>query len=73
MFCKRCYVDLRAVTKSTCPACKRAFDPTNPKTYLRRPFPPALRIAAHVIATTLVALGCAYVVAFFQMARTSGH
>ena len=36
-FCRRCGYELRGLTIPRCPECGRAFDPTNPKTFRRRP------------------------------------
>ena len=73
MYCKRCYADLSGAKEPNCPACGRAFDLDRPRTYLARPFPGPGRIAFDLIATTVVAIGAALVVAFHQAARTSGH
>jgi hypothetical protein len=73
MYCRSCYQDLSQAAEAKCPACGVAFDPDNERTYLTRPFPRPLQILVHVIATTAVAAGVAFVVAFHQLARTSGH
>jgi hypothetical protein len=73
VFCKNCYTQLAEVPGSKCPRCGRAFNPLDPRTYFRRPFPSAAQVIAHVLATTLVGAGVAFVVAFFQLTRTSGH
>ena len=56
-----------------CEKCGRVFDPANAKTYLAQPFPDRSKIVLHVIATSLVCIGVAFVVSFFQMAAASGH
>jgi hypothetical protein len=73
MFCRKCYADLKAGFEGECPVCGQSFDPADPRTYLGKPFPPPSRVVWHVISTTLVGIGVAFVVAFHQMARTSGH
>ena len=73
MFCRNCYQDLSRGTEPKCPACGRGFDAANERTYLARPFPTPLRMVVHVLLTTAVAAGVAFVVAFHQLARTSGH
>ena len=35
MFCKSCTYDLAGAPEPRCPECGRAFDPANPRTYLR--------------------------------------
>ena len=73
MFCRKCYSSLDDSVMNRCPKCGRQFDPAKPGTELPRPFPSKSTIAAHVIATTLLAIVGAFVVATHQMARTSGH
>ena len=74
MYCQRCYADLRSATEKRCPACGLGFDPANPKTYLARPLPPRRRIVRHIIATTVLGIVFAWVVAMFQSANIpSGH
>lgn len=73
MFCRKCYADLKAGVEGECPVCGRRFDSADPRTYLTKPFPPASAIVGQVIGTTLVGIVVAFVVAFHQMARTSGH
>ena len=73
MYCRHCYQDLSRATESKCPACGRAFDALDEQSYLRRPFPPPLRIVVHVLLTTAVAAAVAFAVALHQLARTSGH
>jgi hypothetical protein len=73
MYCKQCYEDLSAAPGQKCPKCGRAFKAYDPRTYLKRPFPGPGRIALHVVLTTAFAGAAAFVVAFHQMARTSGH
>jgi hypothetical protein len=73
-FCSNCYASLaEAAGAGRCLNCGRAFDPDDPTTFLRRPFPGLGRIIAHLIVTTLVGVMAAYVVAFFQLAGASGH
>jgi hypothetical protein len=73
MFCRNCYRDLSHAPESKCPACGRGFDAADERTYLARPFPGPLRIVVHVLLTTAITAGVAFVVAFHQLARTSGH
>ena len=73
MYCRNCYADLRAASGPECPKCGRAFDAANPRTFLARPFPGPLKVVLQVVGTTLLAVLAAYVVAFHQMARSSGH
>lgn len=73
MYCQKCYADLSAVTGRCCPKCRRNFNPAEPKSYLRRPFPSMGRIISQIILTTLLAAVAAYGVAMHQAARTSGH
>jgi hypothetical protein len=73
MYCRNCYQDLSQAPEPKCPACGRAFDPADERTYLPRPFPGPLRIVADVVLTTAVAAGVAFVVGLHQLARTSGH
>lgn len=72
MYCKKCYGKLDAAD-SVCAQCGTAFSPSHPETYLRRPFPSAMRIVFHVIATTIVGIVAGFVIAFHQMAGASGH
>ena len=72
MYCRRCYAAL-AGCESRCGNCGRRFDPDKPQTFLNRPFPRPGMIITQIIGTTIVGIIFAYVVAFFQMARTSGH
>jgi hypothetical protein len=53
--------------------CFRKYDPDNPRTYLATLALTPWQIALKIILTTLVGIGAAYVVAFHQMAATSGH
>ena len=74
MFCRKCYWKLEDSQEfHRCPRCEQGFDPTNPRTYLRRPFPGPLRILWEVILTTVVGTLVALIVATFQMAKASGH
>jgi hypothetical protein len=73
MYCRKCYADLSNATEGRCPRCGRGFDPANPRTYAARPFPTAAKVFAQVIGTTALAVVAAYVVAFQQLARSSGH
>lgn len=73
MFCRKCYAELREAVGNKCPKCSRVFDPANPRTFLLRPFPSPGMIAFQIVATTVVGILCAYVVAFHQMVRSSGH
>ena len=73
MFCKNCYGPLADVSEAKCPKCGRVFNPLDPRTYLLRPFPSAGQVVGHVLITTVVGVSVAFVVAFFQMTRTSGH
>jgi len=74
MYCRKCYAPLdRADEVYLCPKCGRPFEPTNPRTYLPRPFPSKSKIFIQVIGTTIVAFLIASVVALFQIAGTSGH
>ena len=73
MFCRTCYGDLISVMTGECPWCGRAFDPADKQTYLEKPFPKPLRIMWQLLATTVLGIFAAYVVAFHQVAQTSGH
>lgn len=74
MYCQRCYADLRSASEPWCPTCGLGFDPRDPGTFLSRPFPSKRRIVLHLIATTLVGVAVAGVVALFQTAMLpSGH
>ena len=73
MYCKNCYTPLADAPEPKCPRCRRAFDSLDPRTYLPRPFPSAGRMMFDVVVTTLVAALAAGGVAFFQLARSSGH
>jgi hypothetical protein len=73
MYCRKCYLDLNEVSEARCPRCGRVFDPASPDTYLDKPFPSRMTIVNQVIATTIVAIVAAIVVAFHQIARTSSH
>ena len=73
MFCRKCYGDLRDAVEGKCSKCARKFDSADPKSYLQRPFPTAGMIFVQIIATTIVGIVCAMVVATFQAVRSSGH
>ena len=73
MFCKKCYAELDAQVDPKCFKCGKAFDPSNSKTFLMRPFPTTRVIIAQIIATTIFGIICAFAVALHQAARTSGH
>jgi hypothetical protein len=74
MYCQRCYADLRSAPEPWCPTCGLGFDPGDPKTFRPRPFPGKRRIILHLIATTLVGVAVAGIVALFQTAvLPSGH
>lgn len=72
MYGKKCLNDLSA-TGVTCGNCGRAFDRTDPRTYRGSPLPGPWGILGHVLLTTVLAIGVAFVVAFHQLARTSNH
>lgn len=74
MFCKKCYARLDGdELASRCPRCHRAYDKSDPRTYLPRPFPSRGKIVAHVAITSIICILAAFVVSFFQMVGTSGH
>ena len=73
MYCRNCYADLTGAAEPLCPKCGSTFDPDDPGSTLRRPFPSRGRIVGHVIATTVFGVLAAFVVAFHQLARSSGH
>ena len=73
MFCRKCYTELNEAADGKCPKCALAFDSTNPKTFLNRPFPPAAMIILQIILTTILGILCAFVVTVFQAVRSSGH
>ena len=74
MYCKKCYTHLaHAPDSAHCPKCGRTFNATDPKTFLPRPFPSTRKILIHLLATTIVGILAAFVVAFFQMVGASGH
>jgi hypothetical protein len=74
MYCRNCYVRLDpAAPDRRCPRCNRGFDPDNPATYLRRPFPDKGKIIRYLVITSIITLLVAFVVSFFQMAVASGH
>lgn len=63
MYCRRCYADLSQTSESRCPRCGRAFSADKPRSYLRRPFPPPLRIAGHTVLTLILATVVSFVIA----------
>lgn len=74
MYCRKCYRGLDIADEfHRCAKCGRAFDPAEPKSYLRRPFPPPSRIILQVISTTIVGFLAAFFVAMFQAVGASGH
>ena len=73
MYCRECFTDLRGVTDVKCPQCGKSFDPAKPRTYFAQPFPSKGAIVLQVVATTVVAVVFAFVIAFFQLTRSSGH
>ncbi len=74
MYCTKCYAKLDDTAKiGRCPRCDRGYDVTDRSTWLKRPFPGALRIALYIAATSIVSLVIAYIAAMFQMASASGH
>lgn len=73
MYCRKCYADLRNTSEGRCPNCRLAFDPDNPATFLSRPFPTKKRMILHLLLTTIVGIGAAFVVALHQAIRSSGH
>src|SRR4051812_21517717 len=56
-----------------CRWCFRKYEPTDPTTYLATLAVTRRQIAAKIILTTVIGIAAAYVVAFHQMAATSGH
>ncbi len=72
MYCQSCYSELNPA-EHHCPHCGRRFDPTNPDTFLSRAFPSSTTVLGQIIGTTIVGILFAFVVAFFQAARASGH
>ena len=45
----------------------------NARTYLLRPFPDAWQAIMYIIATTIISVVVAFIVATFQLVRSSGH
>ena len=45
----------------------------NARTYLLRPFPDAWQAIMYIIATTIISVVVAFIVATFQLVRPSGH
>ena len=74
MYCRKCYAELDAMVEDVrCPQCGRRFDPANAGTYLARPFPDTRKIILYILATSIVSVVVAFVVATFQLAAASGH
>jgi len=74
VYCRKCYAKLDGATHiRACPQCLHGFDPADARTYLVRGFPSAWRIVGYVVATTVISIGGAFVVALFQMGIASGH
>jgi hypothetical protein len=77
MYCRKCYAKLDPATQDyCCPQCGRGFAPADPKTWLVRPFPGKWKLVFQILATTIIGLLAAGVVALFQMssgAMASGH
>jgi len=73
MYCRKCFADLSQATGPQCPQCGVPFDPANARTFFKRPFPGKSAIIVQIVGTTVVAVVCAFVVAFFQLTRSSGH
>ena len=69
MYCKKCYTNLEnSFEMSRCPKCRRFFDANNPATFFARPFPDRSRIIFRIVATTILGIIAAFIVAAFQMA-----
>jgi hypothetical protein len=74
MYCRNCYAKLDpAEVIHRCPICNRAFDPATSRSYLSRPFPGIGSIISYIVATTVISLLAAFVIAMFQLAGASGH
>ena len=74
MYCRKCYTPLDpAADPPVCPRCGKPFDPAVRKTYLIRPFPGPAKVFGHIVLTTIIATVVAFLVAFQQLARSSGH
>ncbi len=73
MYCRRCYAPLAVADAPRCRNCGREFDEQNANTFLRQPFPGREKIIVHIACTTILGIVAAFMVAFQQMARTSGH
>ena len=74
MFCRKCYGELvPEEDMGRCPNCNRAFDPADSHSYLKYRFPDSRRVFWHVVATTIVCLIAAFIIAQFQLAAASGH
>ena len=68
MFCRRCYADLQQAADRGCLhclRCKRRFDPRQPRSYLRRPFPSRRKIIVHSLITLILATIVSFCVAVF--------
>ncbi len=63
----------KRIETTRCPRCLKKFDPTSPKTYLTTLALGPSQIIVKILLTTLFGIGAAYVVAFHQLAATSGH
>jgi hypothetical protein len=71
---RTCYAKLDpAAEYHNCPRCDRPFDPADSRSYLSRPFPGFWKIIIYIVATTVVSLFVAAIVAMFQAAGASGH
>lgn len=78
MYCKRCYANLNQAIGSRCARCSRQFDPSDPQSFLVRPFPPRKRIIAHTLVMLLLATAVSFVISIFVGAAQlkylhSGH
>ena len=74
MFCRKCYSPLDpAAQNHRCPKCDRSFDPANPGTTLARPFPDRWGIVRYILATSVISIVFAWIIACFQMVGASGH
>jgi hypothetical protein len=74
MYCRKCYAELDTERElHRCVKCGRAFDPADARSYLTRPFPSVPKMILFILATTIISIMGAYVVALFQEAGASGH
>ncbi len=71
MYCRKCYTNVQNADATCCPKCRRAFDPQNPKTFLRHPFPDRSQILFRILATTLLGILFAFLVSWFQLVVNS--